>query len=69
MTSVKNEVFIGLLHADCYLVWGLTFGEGGGDKNLVGGNFFRQEKMSKCLALGGNSPSYPPSREKPDRGQ
>ena len=35
MTTVKNEVFIGLYPEKCYLIGRFTFG-GGGDRNLVG---------------------------------
>ena len=57
MTTVKNEVFIGLLHENCYLV--------GGEKNLLGGrlrgqNSFRWGGMSKFWASGGDSPQLSP---------
>ena len=37
MTTVKNEVFIGLLHENCYLV--------GGEKNLLGGRLRGQNSF------------------------
>ena len=38
MTTVKNEVFIGLYPEKCYLIGRFTFGGGaGGDRNVVGG--------------------------------
>ena len=43
MTTVKNEVFIGLYPEKCYLIGRFTFGGGGGDRNLVGGIFSNGE--------------------------
>ena len=55
MTTVKNEVFIGLYPEKCYLIGRFTFGGGGGGGYKFGGGnilgeFFQTGKMSKFLA-------------------
>ena len=35
MTTAENKVFIGLILENCYLVGGINFWSGGGDKNLM----------------------------------
>ena len=39
MTTVKNEVFIGLYPEKCYLIGRFTFGGGGGGKEIWWGEY------------------------------
>ena len=65
-----KKVFIGVLLENCYLVGGLTFGGGWGNKNLVGGSilwveFFQVGGMSKFSTVRGDY-LHPSSMENPE---
>ena len=56
--TAKNEVFIGLEHKNCYLVWGIDLWW---DKGILGVIFSRCGGMTKFST--GGATLHPPRRE------